>query len=125
MSAVRTILLLILCLTATRPASAREDLLYTFATCAGRYSALMEHQWLMSDPAADRTGAERAQMLSILDTVVTPETAASALDIRIDAKVALATLLTRAAFSRDARDSVWATRRAETLIGACRALMLG
>lgn len=125
MSAVRTIFLLILCLTATRPASAREDLLYTFATCAGRFSALMEHQWLMSDPAADITEAERARMISILEAIVTPETEAHTLNIRIDAKVALATLLTRAAFNRDARDSVWATRRAETLIGTCRALMLG
>ena len=125
MSAVRTILVLIFCLTATGPASARQDLLYTFATCAGRYSALMEHQWLMSDPAADRTEAERAQMISILDSVMTPETAAETLNIRIDAKLALATLLSRAAFNRDTRDSVWAMQRAETLMGACRALMLG
>ena len=98
---------------------------YLFATCAGRLSALMEHQWLISDPAADVTALERDAMLSLVDAVVAPKDRASALGWRVGAKAAQAALLTRARFGTDARAAGLAARQAEEHLGQCRSLLLG
>ncbi len=37
-----------------------DNQLLQFATCAGRLSALMEHQWLIDGPASERTATEVA-----------------------------------------------------------------
>lgn len=95
-----------------------------FAVCTGRLSALMEHQWLISDPAADETHDLRAAMIQLLEAVTTPQTARAALYVRIDAKVAHAGLLTRATFNTDPKDADWAKHRASEQIGACQAMLL-
>jgi hypothetical protein len=69
-----------------------------FATCTGRLSALMEHQWLMQDRGADRTEAMRDAMAGLLGAVVTPDTEVRAMSLRIEAKVAEAALLGTASF---------------------------
>lgn len=92
-----------------------------FATCTGRLSAQMEHQWLTSDPAADQTQARREAMAALLLSVTPPGQESAAMALRIEAKVAQAGLLTRAWQGRDA----WAARRAERLVADCAALMLG
>ncbi len=97
----------------------------TFADCAGRLSALMEHQWLFSDPDANRTQNERAAMISLLEAVMPEDAARQVLAYRIEAKQAQAVLLTRATFNEDRQDAAWALARSDAEIGACRSLMLG
>ncbi len=79
----------------------------------------MEHQWLTDGPASERTARSRDAMLSLVDAVLPPEVAPAALHLRIEAKIAQAALLSRAAFARDAV----AARRADRLIADCLALM--
>ena len=105
-------------------AVAHESTLHTFASCAGRLSAVMEHQWLMSDAASDRTHAQRAAMLSLVDAIMTPEQGRDVLSWRIDAKQAHAVLLTRATFNDDAADAAWALNRAEAELATCTGLLL-
>ena len=105
-------------------ASLRLDLVTTFAGCVGRFSALMEHQWLMSDPAADQTEAERRAMLGLIEAILPADEARHAMHLRLIAKAAHARLLQRATFNDDPEDATWALTRAEAEIGQCRALML-
>ena len=107
------------------PASAGDDILWTFAPCTGRLSAQMEHQWLISDPAADRTRSQRAAMISLLHATTPPDRGRDVLARRINAKQAQAVLLTRAPFNDDPEDANWALRRAEAEISACVGLLLG
>lgn len=106
------------------PAEASDDLATTFATCTGRLSALMEHQWLMSDAAADATRARRAQMEALLLSVMQPGAGERTLARRIDAKAAMAALLARVDFNDNPADSAWAATRVELQISACDSLLL-
>lgn len=124
MSALRTILLCLLGLIPAGAFAMPQDPLQTFASCVGRLSATMEHQWLMSDPASDRTAAQRAAMLSLVDAVMAPDQGRQVLAWRIDAKQAHAVLLTRATFSGDAEDASWALRQAEAQLAQCTGLLL-
>ncbi|MCB1343560.1 MAG: hypothetical protein KDK24_21340 [Pseudooceanicola sp.] len=96
----------------------------TFATCTGRLSALMEHQWLLSDPAADATQARRGQMEQLLFSVMDPGTGERVLARRIDAKYAMARLLMRVDFNRDAQDAARAASFVEVQMAACDSLLL-
>ncbi|WP_431299350.1 hypothetical protein [Tabrizicola sp. BL-A-41-H6] len=99
----------------TQPASD----LRTFAVCAGRLSALMEHQWLVDGPASEATARSREAMLALVDAVAPQGQGAQVMGWRIEAKVAQAGLLTRATFGRDRL----AKQRADYLIGQCLALI--
>ena len=106
-------------------AEAEPDIFWTFANCAGRLSALMEHQWLMGDPASDRTQAQRRAMIALLEATTPTDHLQPTLARRIEAKEAQARLLTRATFNDDADDAGWALRRSEAEIAACVGLLLG
>jgi len=126
MIGLRTIVATILIsLSTAGPGQAEAGLLGTFAACAGRLSAQMEHEWLLGLPSSDRTQSERDGMVGLLETVATAQTAPAALNIRIEAKHAQAELLTRATFGRDDRLAKWAALRAETAMAECRSLLLG
>lgn len=124
MSIVRTISCALLGIVPALPAFAVDDPLHLFADCAGRLSAQMEHQWLLSDPASERTGAQRAAMLSLVDAAMSPEQGRDVLAWRIEAKLAHAVLLTRATFNEDAEDAAWALQRAENRLATCTGLLL-
>lgn len=96
-----------------------------FAICTGRLSALMEHQWLFSDPRADQTERQRDAMEEIAAAVTPEAEAATALNLRIEAKQAQADLLSLASFSGNATTAGIAARRSEELISECTALLLG
>ena len=102
-----------------------DPLTAEFAGCTGRLSALMEHQWLLSDPEADRTETRRAAMIALLDAVTPPDAALAALARRIEAKQAQAVLLTRATFGQDPAQAAFAATRAEAEIARCLANLLG
>ncbi len=59
-----TLSLILLCQALVASAQTNpSDPLYLFATCTGRLSAMVEHQWLLSDPGSDETATLRADML--------------------------------------------------------------
>ncbi len=74
------------------------DPLRTFAICTGRLSALMEHQWLMQDPGADSTKAQRDAFDDLIQSVIPPD-ASRTMALRVEAKVATAQALQRADFA--------------------------
>ena len=105
-------------------AIANASMLDVFASCTGRLSAQMEHQWLISDRGAGETERTRAEMSDILEALTAPEDAPRVLAIRINSKVAQAALLNRATFNQDDADAKWARRKAERDIATCTALIL-
>jgi len=111
-------------MTLSGPVSADEALLRAFANCAGQMSAEMEHQWLLSDPEADRTEQRRDAVLSVLEAIMPADRGRDVLSWRIDAKMAQAVLLQRGTFNDDPADAAWARRHAETIIAGCNGLIL-
>jgi hypothetical protein len=99
-------------------------LVQTFAGCAGRFSAQMEHEWLMTDPASARTEALRAAMIELVEASMPAGRGREVLAIRIAAKQAHHALLTRATFRPGAQGTNWAAGRAEGEIAACAALLV-
>ncbi len=118
-------LFLLLALAGAGRAPAGGDLASTFAACAGRLSAQLEHQWLMRDPASERTERDRAVLLDMLDLVAAPGDDVAVMATRISAKQAHALLLRRATFNADSSDAAWARRRAAAEVAACTGLFLG
>jgi hypothetical protein len=100
------------------PASA-DPLLKDFAICAGRFSALVEHQWMVDGPASDASAGTRDSLLALVEAVEEPEMEATVMGWRIEAKVAQKALLQRAHFANDGV----AEARAEELLQACAALI--
>lgn len=97
-----------------------------FATCLGRFSATMEHEWLMGRDG-EQARDQRAMFETLLE-VVAPDSALSRADIlhmRIEAKFAQAKLLQVASFHTDARQKRYAAGLARREIGSCAALLLG
>jgi hypothetical protein len=90
-----------------------------FAVCAGRFSALVEHQWLMDGPASDVSAGTRDSLLALVAAVEEPGMGATVMGWRIEAKAAQKALLSRADFAKDAV----AQRRADELLQACAALV--
>ncbi|MGR3795244.1 hypothetical protein [Vannielia sp. SX4] len=124
MGRIKTIALSGLLAIFSAPAQA-EPLEMTFATCTGRFSALMEHQWLLPHPELEQTTRRRAAMISLLEAVMPPSAGREVLARRIEAKHAQRVLLTRATFNDDSADAHWAATRAEAQIASCAALLTG
>jgi hypothetical protein len=116
------------CLLATTPHPLRAaqpiDFVSEFAQCAGRLSAQMEHQWLISDSGADRTKQHRAMMIVLLEAVTDPAAAKQTLHLRIMTKHAHAQLLTQSIFSQDQAQKDYAQNRAQHLIAQCMDFLL-
>ncbi len=121
MCGLKTPLLALLALLTAGPAAADEAGLRLFATCTGRLSAQMEHQWLTGDPASDTTRALRDGVAQLVEAAMPAGAEAQVMDWRLKAKVAQAALMQRATFGPDPR----AALRAEALLSDCRALLLG
>jgi len=96
-----------------------EDPLKYFASCTGRLSAQMEHEWLVSEDS-DQTESHRNAMSDLLFATMGPDDGRQVLTWRIEAKIAHASLLTRAAF----RDDEWAKQRAIELVRDCTSIMV-
>ena len=108
---------------ALSPSAAEQ--LQIFATCTGRYSAIMEHEWLMG---RDGTQAResRALFLSLLESVRddAPLPGHRLLDLRLTAKHAFAALLRAADLGTDPVRARRARAVAHNQMGLCRALLL-
>ncbi len=105
-------------------AQAAEPLFETFAACAGRFSAQLEHAWLMGEGDFSETSHRRAQFVNLVDAATTHDQKRRALEVRIDAKMAHAQVLTRATFSISPEQQVWAARRAASNLQICTDLLL-
>lgn len=99
--------------------------LHVFATCAGRLSALMEHQWMFDGPASDLTQKQNQAVVAVLDAITPPGQGPVVLGWRIEAKVAHRALLSSAAFTTDPRRTSSAARHADDLVRPCTAMLLG
>lgn len=97
-----------------------EARLTLFAQCAGRFSAEVEHDWLLGGDGA-AAARDRAWMVGLIDALlpVSDIPGRSVLAMRIEAKMAHAALLTRAEFSGNAR----ARRLAQRHVARCAALL--
>jgi hypothetical protein len=100
-------------------------LLQQFSTCAGRFSALMEEQWMFDGPGSERTEAELHAMVTLIDASMAPSQGRQVLGWRVNAKVVQRALLHQARFSQDTRIAEMAAARAEALTAECRAMALG
>jgi hypothetical protein len=111
------------------PLSAAERAL-AFAACAGRYSAEVEHDWLLPPGEDPATEARRDAFLALLDAVE-PDAIADGVPphllmaTRIEEKAAQAALLERAAFHTDPLAADAALAAAERRIATCGAWLLG
>lgn len=116
-------------LAAALPVSPVERAL-AFATCAGRYSALVEHLYLFDGAAAEARASERDAFVDLLDAVLP-----FALDdglpadrpmaLRVGAKAVQTALLSRATFGSDPVVAETARQMAEQRLADCGTLMLG
>ncbi|KAJ55735.1 hypothetical protein ACMU_13695 [Actibacterium mucosum KCTC 23349] len=104
-----------------------SERLRAFADCAGRFSALEEHQRLFDGPLSAQT-ARQVQFLNDLIAAMLPdaqETGREVLSWRIDAKFAQAALLQQAVFGTDNRRANRAQVLATQYIQGCRSLLPG
>lgn len=99
-----------------------DDPLRFFATCAGRLSALMEHQWLVDGPASDATKARRAALLEVVEAMMPPGSETQVMAWRVEAKAAHAALLGQSR-QGDPATMARAARRAQALETACTAYL--
>ena len=116
----------LIALAQTMPAAAQTlsaDPLYLFATCTGRFSALIEHQWLVSDPASDQTARLRSAMIDLVEAASPAGPAPQVMQWRLEAKVATAGLLQRAHFGPTPQQKALANRQIAALIGTCRSYL--
>ncbi|WP_425098667.1 hypothetical protein [Tropicibacter sp. S64] len=125
--------LLVLVIGAVTPALALPNTVReqteSFASCLGRYSATMEHEWLLG-----RDGMEARERRALFETLleaITPDARAAGLDgpqvlhIRIEAKMTQARLLSTAHFDLDPRRARYARITAERLMSTCQQMVLG
>lgn len=103
---------------------AHDTLPQLFAGCAGRYSAEMEHAWLMNRPHAETLAGQRSKLLALLDAVMTPDQAQMLLNYRIEAKMAQAALLTMADFGTNTARAKASSRLAHHHRKNCERLLL-
>ena len=99
-----------------------DDPLRFFASCAGRMSALMEHQWIVDGPASDATKARRADILDLVAALTPPGQEAQVMGWRIEAKAAHAALLAQSRHG-DPVATARATRHATALQDQCTAFL--
>lgn len=109
--------------TSASPA-APDGQLRRFAECAGRLSALMEHQWMFDGAASEQTKTQRAAVIDLISATMNPDQGRQVLHWRLVAKHAQSVLLTRATFNNDPADAAWAQARAVSLTQDCTGLLL-
>ncbi len=103
---------------ASGPATA-DPLVREFAVCSGRYSALVEHQWLVDGPASDASAGTRDTLWALVEAVAEPGESAKAMRWRIEAKMAQRALLDRGFFAQDQA----AEKRSAQLLQGCADLI--
>lgn len=125
MSSLKTSLYAGLCLGMTTVcAHAYEVSTWTFAACAGRFSAELEHARLMGGGEDARHLGRREAFVELVDATAEPDAGRALLSHRIDAKHAQARLLQAGTFQQDKRRAQYAMRTAAAHLRQCDALLL-
>lgn len=96
-----------------------------FADCAGRYSAEMEHAWLMGTDGADVMQERRASFVALLDASMPAQAGRIILNRRIEAKFAHAALLQLADLGPDPQRARHARMAANMHLTTCSRMLLG
>ena len=87
-------------------------------------SAEMEHAWLINSKDATTFEQQRAVFLSLLDATREPDMTQAALALRIQTKLAHASLLSKASFAQNETLAEHAEHAANAHILACKMLLL-
>ena len=131
MSALRTISVALAAILAAAPGHAlpvtASERALTFAACAGRYSAEVEHRWLVAPSDSAGPAQRRDAFLSLLDAVA-PDAGLPGhrlMAARIEEKAMQAALLARATFHTDPSVAEAAGAAAGRRISACGAWLIG
>ena len=134
MSALRTLSVALVATLAAVPGGAlpfsASERALAFAACAGRYSAEVEHDWLLHPAESPAAEARRDAFLALLDAVA-PDAIHDGVPphllmaTRLEEKAAQAALLQRAAFHTDPLAADAALAAAERRIAACGGWILG
>jgi hypothetical protein len=95
-----------------------------FASCAGRLSALMEHQWTYNTAAVDQTTNDRTAMIDLVSAAMTADAGREMLLLRVEAKHAYAKLLRRVETNNDPADANWARNRSDAIMHECTSVLL-
>lgn len=103
---------------------AAQELSQVFAACAGRYSAEMEHAWLLDTARADALQDRRDAFVQLTEASGSPSSAAHLLNLRIQAKYAQARLLNAASFARTPAQAGRAQRLALVHLHTCEKMLL-
>lgn len=111
------------------PSSPSEQL-RVFATCAGRLSALEEHQRLFDGPASEKTAAQKRLFDDVISALIDDAVAygmprPQALNWQVQAKMAHAMLRQQATFGTSPTRTEAAERVLRVEIEACNGLLLG
>ncbi len=122
MGSLKTLLLACLVLVGV-PARA-EPLEAVFAACTGRFSAELEHAWLVGHADPDGLEHRRDQFEALTAAAASAQDRVILMDRRIRAKAAHKRMLHLAAFARDPAQAAAATRRARLDIGTCMRFLL-
>lgn len=102
-----------------------EAQLQTFATCVGRLTAELEHEWSTQGAYSDEAAFHRDITVQLVAAIVSDEQSRDVLYWRDAAKRAQYDLLSRAQYSQDQADAAWARHRAAMLEQECTSLLLG
>ena len=94
-----------------------------FAGCLGRYSAEMEHEWMLGRDGDDAK-ATREVFVSLLEATMDENQAKQVLAHRIASKLSQSSLLSVASFSRDTERASRAAELRQIEIANCRRLLL-
>ncbi len=124
MSSLKTLLLAGVILPLSAPVFASGPLHYVFAECVGRFSAEMEHAWLLGDTEADAYQDRRETFIALMEATMPTEAARDVLAYRIDNKIAHAALLTAASFGQDDKRAQRAKIIAQSYRKSCERLLL-
>lgn len=98
---------------------AADPLLRQFAVCTGRFSALVEHQWLVDGPASEGSAVMRDSLWSLVEALAGAQETKAAMGWRVEAKAGQKALLARAHFTGDRA----AEMRSAQLLQACADLV--
>lgn len=97
--------------------------LQTFATCAGRLSAVVEYEWLAQGAASAEAQKYHDDVIALVAAIISEEQSRSVLQWRRSAKQAQFDLLLRTE-TPNPDDAAWAANRARQLTQECTALLL-
>lgn len=97
--------------------------LHTFATCAGRLSAVVEYEWLAQGAPSAEAQKYHDDVIALVAAIISEDQSRSVLQWRRSAKQAQFDLLLRTE-TPNPDDAAWAANRARQLTQECTALLL-